>query len=295
MLKITKKNRRAWLIFLYGILLILFIDRAYVFQITSYSTNEQTKQAEIHEHNNNGTNSPFLAFIADIEGAIDAHEKLFIVLATIAIAWFTATLWDATAGLFFLAKTQAKDMKISLRIADQSANAMEKVANATKNNAVLMQGILSKQMRAYLAVDIGQAVYQDQNLRFGSSPVLTNTGFTPAKNVSFRVMADVLPIKLPENFQFADFGEKQINDASLAPRQQFVIHGVVKNKFPDDEVQAIMEGNERRLFVWGTVTYDDVFGGSWETNFCHTYTFFKDGDGRMRPNGFYHPKHNSST
>jgi hypothetical protein len=43
------------------------------------------------------------------------------------------------------------------------------------------------------------------------------------------------------------------------------------------------------------VTYDDVWGDTWETNFCLNYTFFKGEDEKMKINGWTYPTHNSAT
>jgi hypothetical protein len=207
---------------------------------------------------------------------------------------FTWRLAKATSGLWDAAGKQGQDTAKSIGEATRAATAMEGMVEATRNNANLMQAILHKQMRAYVAVDIGRGTYQDGRLRFAAAPVVNNTGFTPARNVSFRVMADILDTKLPKTFQFPEFAELKINDATLAPRQQFIIHGIVSNRFEDSEVQAIMTGEQRRLYVWGIVTYEDVFGGSWETRFCHNFVFPTGKDG-VQVLGFYHHTHNHAT
>jgi hypothetical protein len=55
-----------------------------------------------------------------------------------------------------------------------------------------------------------------------------------------------------------------------------------------------MQGNTRRLYTWGKVTYDDVYGGSWETHFCINYWFVKVGD-EVKVFGNFHPEHNNAT
>jgi len=221
-----------------------------------------------------------------------------LALITGILARYTFKLYSATVGLGRDAKEsgaeQAKKMERSVVQATRAATAMEDVATATKNNAVLMQDVMHKQMRAYISVEIGQAIYQDSELRFEAKPLLTNTGFTPARNVSYEVKADIVdatttPLKLP------DIHDMTINDAGLAPRQSFTIHGLVNDRVPDAEVEAIKKGATRRLFVWGRVTYDDVFGGSWETKFGLSYTFPTGRDGVTRVYGYYYPTHNSST
>jgi hypothetical protein len=222
-----------------------------------------------------------------------------VAIITIALALYTALLYRATVKLGSdaekVGKRQAKEMRDSIAEANRAAIATESIAAATLGNAALMESILHKQMRAYVAVDIGPTVYQDESLRFGSSPVLANTGFTPAKNVSFQVMADILPTNLPSGFEFEKWNAMQTHDAALSPRQSFVIQGVVRERIPDAEVPNVMKGETKRLYVWGTVTYDDVFGGSWETNFCHHFNFYVGPDGEWKVSRFYNRTHNNAT
>lgn len=174
---------------------------------------------------------------------------------------------------------------------------MEEVASATKNNAISMQGVLHKQMRAYISVHVADAYFQDNNLQFEAIPAIENTGLTAARNVSYRVMADVLPTNLAPNFHFEEPLLETRNDASIAPRHRFNIGGgMVKTIFGADDVIEIKRGVDKRLFVWGVVTYDDVFDGrGWATNFCMSCTFSIAPNGSTRFNYFYHPTHNAST
>jgi len=237
--------------------------------------------------------------------AVHAHNESLVAYSTLGLAGVTAILALFTYLLWLANKTlieradatsarQAGEMQRSIEEATRAARAMENVAAATRENAQLMSGMLSKQMRAYVSVDIGRATYQDQNLRFASNPVIVNTGFTPAKNVSYRVRAAVLAANLPSDYQFDDSGKMSENDATLAPRQSFIVAAIVQDRFEADEVQVIMKGETRKLFVWGTVTYDDVFGGTWETRFCHSFAFYNAKD-EIKVNSWYHPTHNSTT
>ncbi len=222
-----------------------------------------------------------------------------LVGATIGLMFYTARLWRETKTLSDRAESgaerQSKETQAAIREAARAADETGAIAVATRNNAALMQSIMHKQMRAYIAVDIGRAIYQDERLKFEADPILVNTGFTPAKNVSFKIVADILSADLPDKFKFETYGDKKTHDATLSPRQTFVIHGVVKNRVSDAEVEGILKGIEKRLYVWGTVTYEDVFGGSWETNFCHNFVFFRTADGGMKVDGFYHRSHNNAT
>jgi hypothetical protein len=228
-----------------------------------------------------------------------AYCTATLALITAALALYTFRLYRATVGLGRDAKVSAEQqsgrMERSITEANRAAVAMEAVARATTNNATLMQTLLTKQMRAYVSVDLGQSTYQDANLRFAVRPTITNNGLTPARNVSFKVLAGIIDGTSPETITFPPIGDLIVNDIGLAPRQSFTISAVLNHRVPDADVSTIMQGNTRKLFAWGRVTYDDVYGGSWETNFCFSYTFFTDADGKVIVNGFYFPRNNSAT
>lgn len=60
---------------------------------------------------------------------------------------------------------------------------------------------------------------------------------------------------------------------------------------PDEEVESIKVGGKGRvLYVWGIVTYKDVFGESHSTKFCHTVNFVRIGT-EDRVIGFYIGRH----
>jgi hypothetical protein len=147
-----------------------------------------------------------------------------------------------------------------------------------------------RQLRAYITVTPGAAYYQDRSnedpahhMRFWTTPQVTNTGATPARNARQRSAIGIHPYPLPDHFSFAlpDAPAEGMTMANgqfteLQP-QNFV------DKVPDDEVLAIMRGNGRALYVWGIVYYNDIFGESHETKFCHMITWQRWTDGVERP------------
>lgn len=225
------------------------------------------------------------------------YGTLALAFFTCALFIFTALLWRVTLQLSKDAKTsgESQSMKMGLSIAEaiRAATAMEEVAKATKDNAVLMQGVMHRQMRAYISVDLGEAFYQDANFKFGSKPVFENTGFTPARKVCYWVSADILPSDTPADFSFP-VGNSMVTDVGMSPRQKYVVNGVVDKFYPDSEVAEIIKGEKKKLFVWGVVTYEDVFGGTWTTRFCHSFYFYPAEKGLLH-RGSYHPGHNHAT
>jgi hypothetical protein len=229
-----------------------------------------------------------------------AWGTIALAVTTFVLAIFTGGMWAATLKLSKDAKVtaerQAAEVKESLTTGARSADAMERVAAVTKDNADLMQAHFQKQMRAYIVVNAGMGTYQDENNRFAAMPIIENTGFTPAKNVSFKITADTLPAQLPPDFEFRNYGVQAANDATLGPRQTFVINGIVANRLSKEEAEAVMKGDVRALYAWGTVEYEDVFGRKWQTHFCHIYSFVPGAkDQPVQVRSRYHNLHNNMT
>ncbi len=222
-----------------------------------------------------------------------------LALVTSILALFTFLLWWANLRLIKAAENTARrqslEMKQSIAEAHRSALAMAEVADTMRANTATMQETMKKQMRAYVSADPGFGVYQDEHNNFQGAVVLSNSGFTPARHISHRVHAAVLPTKDAENHIFEDTKPYFATDSSLSPRTTYTIYaGVVPNRLSAEEVQEALLGDVRRLFVWGSVTYVDVFDESHETFFCHNFTFPMI-DNEIKVRTFYHNTHNRTT
>jgi hypothetical protein len=165
------------------------------------------------------------------------------------------------------AAEQSADMKKYIGEAERSANAMETIAEAieTGNKAII---------RAYLTVTIGSALYQERggvgqnDTRFEGRPTLVNNGNTPARRVRIQRAAQVLPNPLPPDFQFPLPEGGDEGDATVGARINYTINCIVKDFVPYSEVSAVKEGNGKCLYVWGRITYEDVFGDPHLTRFA---------------------------
>lgn len=244
------------------------------------------------------TNEEVRAHKEEHDEKLTSDRWLLFLTAALAIATFM--LWKTTASLARDTRKsgdiQVEKMRESIDQATRSAAALEDVAQATRDNVSRMQSSLHKQMRAYVVVNIGGATYQEGNLNFAAHPVIVNTGFTPARTLNYKVMAGIFEYPLPNGFLFPDVSDYQIYDTGMGPRQEFAIHGVVKDKFAESEAEIIMIGEKKRLFVWGAVTYNDIYdGGPWQTNFCHHYIFPKNKLGQVTPLGYFHTSGNGGT
>jgi hypothetical protein len=194
-------------------------------------------------------------------------------VATVAIAAFTLTLWRATSGMLQAASDQSGAMERSIAEATRSAAAMEQVAVAIATNARTGADTLAAyktQTRAYLAIITGGCVPQDRNTqwRYEVRMFVKNTGHTPAQAVSFGCKAQIFDFPLPANIDLTLPVERNEASGHIASGQQHYIRGWLDDLIGDDEIAEITKGNTRKLYVYGTVYYRDIFGEEHHTNFC---------------------------
>jgi len=214
---------------------------------------------------------------------------------TLALVIFTGLLWRSTDKLWRASQEQSTDMKRSIDEAAKSAASMKLVADSMEINArtvISMHSQQSKQMRAYISVDIGDAFYQDRvlNLRFTGRPQMVNNGFTPAHFVGYRAKAALLPVPLPADYTLPEPPKQRFGNSFIAPRGTVQFGQSVDEFCHDEDVIRIKRAEGRALYIWGTVTYMDVFRKTHFTNFCHIYTWLPDGNVW----GYYTNEHNDA-
>jgi hypothetical protein len=140
--------------------------------------------------------------------------------------------------------------------------------------------VSKRELRAYLTVVIGTAFFQERrdeakggDLKFESDPLLVNTGRTPARNITFKARAAILPVPLPQGINLPDAPDEGIGGSILGPQQNANLFAIVDGFCADKEVDSIKYAKgDKGLYVWGRVTYEDVFGENHFTLFCqHIY------------------------
>jgi hypothetical protein len=222
-----------------------------------------------------------------------AIGTLVLALATILLWIYTYRLWKTSSDA---ARASDKAARDQLEQVTRSASAMETVAMATQNNAALFQQMLAKQARAYGAVLVGGATYQERNknIRFAAGSVLVNSGMTPAHRVRHRARAAIMPHPLPDDFDFP-LPDETDGGPILNPREQYTFQTLVPDYVPDEDVAAIKLTNGKALYAWGEVAYDDAFGESHKTKFCHTFAWFGTNPDGTPPTGYYDRRHNEAT
>jgi hypothetical protein len=166
-------------------------------------------------------------------------ESVFVVLSTIAIAWFTYELRRATVGL--------KDSTDKLWLAGEKQLAITQRAYIV----VEPQGVIPLRMAPHTVYHVS----------------IKNVGHLPAKNVrwQFDSQADA-------NGQRTDFSfdETRLIGSNYWPPD--TVMNFHANDALDESRIAGIQGNSMYYFVWGIVFYDDGFGNDKFTRFCHVYS-----------------------
>jgi len=194
-------------------------------------------------------------------------------------------------------------MKNSIAESAKAASAMEQVAQHFADNVAAFRERSALQMRAYVSVLIGNAVYQERahGLKFEASPIMLNSGHTPAHKVGYKAAASVLLVPLPPDFTFP-LPDEISGAVVLGPQQTFIMNALVREPewFDEADIPDIKAGRGKRaLYVWGIVFYEDIFGVAQKTKFCQMITWVSwrkpDGTTTERISGYFTPQHNKAT
>jgi hypothetical protein len=279
-----------------------FLGLFVALQILSWETAAYSEICNEQDHAPNKECTAYgipLFAVIKLGKALEHHNAAVTAFFTIVLAISTIALWRSTDKLWLAAVGQGRDMENSIAEAARSASAMEDVASHIEvNNRVAAENIkLGAQIalenrRAYLAVDFNGGFYQENGLSFGITPSLLNVGVTPAYKVAYWAIADIVPWPVPEDFIFRA-GDEMRFGAVLNPRQGFGLNARVDRLVPDEEVELIMRGRDKRVLIWGTVTFEDISGAPRYVKFCQSIYWIKTPEGE-RYLSQWAPHHNDA-
>ncbi len=183
-----------------------------------------------------------------------------LVLVTAILAFFTYRLWNATKTLSEdaqrAAERQASEVRESLDIGRQTIETMERNAH--------------QELRAYVVVHTGN--FRPQNSGRGRwlewEPRIINTGKTPAHNVVIVARAAVMPHPLPPELDLTLTVGPSSSRWTLGAGQWSHARRWLDRMLTDTEMQQVMNLQGSAVYIYGRVTYDDVFGVEHYTHFC---------------------------
>jgi hypothetical protein len=127
-----------------------------------------------------------------------------------------------------------------------------------------------RQLRAYVSVTANY-VYAfgpqtPSQIRFA----MTNHGQTPAYKTSSSAAVDILPFPLPKGFKLPIDTNPAPSSFVLHPQASFAGNVVAKRTFTSAEIADAVANNGKRIYVYGTVKYEDLAGDQRFTDFCYS-------------------------
>lgn len=158
-------------------------------------------------------------------------------------------------------------------------------AEAATLGLAAMQDTAQRQLRAYVVVELRDIENADSEERPEGSVRVRNVGQTPAHNVSTLIYVTV-----------ANPGQRvELPDPDDVSRIHLVIGSGLDKinsqtatfSLTPDGIAAV-KARQSLIVVGGCTVYEDVFGKTWHTQFCHIY----DGPALM---GRYHTELNRGT
>jgi hypothetical protein len=189
---------------------------------------------------------------------IGTNSAAIIALATIAIAWFTYTLWQTS-------KEQSNHLQESITVAQRAAKAAEGSANA-----------LTATERAYLFVYVSPK----NESKFGigdnlGEVTINNCGRTPAiiKNIIaksgyFNTLPDICQgIHIPIRPHETIIAGRPHPDEEISIDVKFTIAD------SDQMEDVIRENSHMGVFIHGCIKYEDIFRNPQETRFYWRYNY----------------------
>jgi hypothetical protein len=123
--------------------------------------------------------------------------------------------------------------------------------------------------RAYVVAELQVIEEFAPGKPFKGAIAVRNVGQTPAYNVSTNMAVTIIP----------DGGSGQIPGWEEVTRVHLVIGSGLDKRSSRHSVEPLTQAQfdsvragKSRVLVGGTVVYDDIFGKTWWTQFCHFYT-----------------------
>lgn len=230
-------------------------------------------------------------------GAVSSlFQAVLLFLTLSATAWAAFAASEATRH----AKASEGDVKQSIAEAAKAASAMEDVARSMTKSAAAAEASVealkertAQQMRAYVTIIVGgaRAQHRGNGIRFEASPVMMNTGTTPARHVRHVSRAAIMKVPLPEDFDYPLDNEQFSGGAVLNPHQTFFMSAMVDQFIPDDRVAAVQCADGEALVVWGLIRFEDIFDQTQTVEFGVIYRWITDND----VVGHWTPRHNDAT
>jgi hypothetical protein len=138
-------------------------------------------------------------------------------------------------------------------------------ASFTGYQAWIAKDTAKRQLRAYISVPEAYVKYARNGARPDGWIAISNAGQTPAYQVQLDSETRILDYPLITSFTFLTNHHYEIGN--LGPQSKLSPSQIGDEDLPADEFAELKNG-QRRIFLYGTITYKDVFKKQHYTNYC---------------------------
>jgi hypothetical protein len=255
-----------------GFFLIVFVMGFFLWQTLFASKDRHAPHAQA-SYSDQGADKDALGASAPPAHTNPAEEA--IAEYTRWLAFFTAALVLATMALFISGER-------NVDVARRSADAAKEAANAARDSVKLAESTAERQLRAYIFPSEQKTIDVVLSKRPSSEILIKNSGLTPATNVTAWAGITVanFPLKKELSRATPDF-MKTASRRVVGPGGSFKIHAVWDEALTTQHMQMLANGTAA-VFIWGEITYVDVFGHTRKTGINSYY----GGDTGLREDGF---------
>ena len=217
-----------------------------------------------------------------IAKVIDEPPNFFAFM----VAVFTYFLWEATVGLrevtadlVSFAEEQSRDMKASVAVAKEAAD-------AARDSIKLPGDASERQLRAYVLVQ--EVIFVFPHGPTGKAyinTIIKNFGQTPCYKAIVKFECDICPTKLPDFIiPFTNNAETHSN-VIIAPGHMHTITIDRTAEVSGEGQWAAFKRAGKCTYVWGRIDYMDAFGQPHFTTFQMYCPFFSATSFALSKNG----------
>lgn len=224
--------------------------------------------------------------------------------------WWSSEWWLVylTAALALLAAAQIvvfiwqlRMMRSSLKDAEDAANAAKESATAAKESVETARDTAKKQLRAYLGVSgITIEISNPESPTSHADGIfwdftrlaIRNAGQTPARNVKVHVnwVWGNFSAVIPAGFGYPDYNDPGGEAAGGIESVAIVMPGDTYETLigiGDNSPMKRAWKREYKMYFYGRVLYEDIYGESHRTTFCYAYEPWRERRTAFVPHGEY--------
>lgn len=147
-----------------------------------------------------------------------------------------------------------------------------RATSAAEDAVAVTRESAERQLRAYISAHIRNLKIIGKGKQASVTVDMKNHGQTPAKNLRYHAMTAVMPYPLPENFIFPELPGISDSRDTIHPGVTHNGYAWPRRNFTEEEIDYIIKGESPRLYAFGIIYYEDIFGQTRTTEFCISIT-----------------------